>query len=119
MLLRHGEWISWLEENEEILGFDKYKAFRMLKIAKANLASTLILNDFTAKKISSDFWGNATGTQGHISKDRDWYTPEMYIEMARKVMGSIDLDPASDSVAQKPVKRCVSLDMLRTVIGGA
>ena len=31
----------------------------------------------------------------------EWYTPPVYIEMAREVMGCIDLDPASNKIAQK------------------
>jgi hypothetical protein len=42
------------------------------------------------------------GTQGTGEFER--YTPAMYTEMARTVMGSIDLDPASCRVAQKIVK---------------
>jgi DNA N-6-adenine-methyltransferase (Dam) len=34
----------------------------------------------------------------------EWYTPSEFIELARKVMGSIDLDPASCEKAQKTVK---------------
>ena len=41
--------------------------------------------------------GNATG-------EYEWYTPSIYIEAAREVMGSIDVDPASSEVADKTVK---------------
>lgn len=34
----------------------------------------------------------------------EWYTPPVYVDMARKVMGSIDLDPASNDLAQSWVK---------------
>jgi hypothetical protein len=34
----------------------------------------------------------------------EWYTPPDYIEMERKVMGGIDLDPASNELAQSWIK---------------
>jgi phage N-6-adenine-methyltransferase len=41
----------------------------------------------------------------HVSDDSyDWYTPAEYIEAARCVMGSIDVDPASSEQAQKIIK---------------
>lgn len=45
--------------------------------------------------------------KAHVSNnsgENEWYTPECYIESARLVMGSIDLDPASSEIANKRVK---------------
>lgn len=38
------------------------------------------------------------------SDSDEWATPPIYIEAARRVMGSIDLDPASNPLAQQTVK---------------
>lgn len=37
------------------------------------------------------------------SGNSEWYTPSKYIEAARAVMGSIDLDPATTEQANKTI----------------
>lgn len=40
----------------------------------------------------------------HNSGNNEWGTPAIYIEAARRVLGEIDLDPASNDVAQETVQ---------------
>lgn len=44
---------------------------------------------------------------GAYSGDNEWYTPARYVDLARSVMGTIDVDPASNDHAQKTVKAAI------------
>jgi len=45
---------------------------------------------------------NVRGTFG--TGNNEWHTPARYIELARKVLGKIDLDPATTEIAQRTVR---------------
>ena len=55
-----------------------------------------VFREIAAEKQAKYFRINFTGNV-------EWYTPAKYIELARTVLGEIDLDPASSSRAQKTV----------------
>ena len=45
-----------------------------------------------------------TAHVGHNTGDSEWFTPANMITLARKVLGGIDLDPASTAAANRVVK---------------
>jgi phage N-6-adenine-methyltransferase len=48
--------------------------------------------------------GKASNPRTELTGEFEWYTPPEYVELARAVLGSIDLDPASSAQAQKTVR---------------
>lgn len=56
---------------------------------------------------SDEVRGGTTKSKAHVSQnsgENEWYTPTHIIDVAREVMGAIDLDPASSYEANKTVQ---------------
>ena len=69
-------------------------------IEEARENDDVISRNAVMQKISEAKKPHVTNNSG----DNEWYTPAEYIEAAREVMGSIDLDPASNEYANETVK---------------
>jgi phage N-6-adenine-methyltransferase len=100
----HGNWLPWLKANADVLGFDtRMTASRFMRVADKCNASVTFGED-EALAISREIWGhhNVRGTQG--TGENEWCTPPKYIELARAVLGDIDLDPATNAQAQEIIR---------------
>jgi hypothetical protein len=100
--LGHGKWLPWLEAKAEVLWFGTSAANKLMGAARKFVAGYEFGHD-EALQASRQIWGhNVRGTQG--TDDNEWHTPPEYLALAREVLISIDLDPASNDLAQETVK---------------
>lgn len=65
--------------------------------AEARENDDIVTREQVIRKITKPYITRSTG-------NTEWYTPKEYVEAARSVMGSIDLDPASSAEANRIVR---------------
>ena len=88
---------------------DKAKASERLakasdKVAKTADNSAKAADKKAAKATAGDIGSDKIAHVLHNSGEYEWYTPAVFIEAARAVLGGFDLDPASSEVANRIVK---------------
>jgi hypothetical protein len=100
--LAHGDWLPWLKDN---FSFSHKTAMNWMMIGEAEAAGKLVTvtNLVEAYRLMSKDHKPSVHVS-HNSGENEWYTPPNLIESARRVMGKIDLDPASSEVANRTVR---------------
>jgi phage N-6-adenine-methyltransferase len=94
-----GLWIDWIKENLE---FDERLVRRYIQLYVDNRTLASDIHPKDAIILLRKLWSHSNRTIG--TGENEWYTPSQYVELARSVLGEIDLDPASCEVAQRAVK---------------
>lgn len=102
----------FVEEAERLTGFSKMQVSRWRKAlgitrevpgGKPELVDRhMVAIENAARKKAGMQPADNHRTRG--TAENEWFTPENYVEKARFVLGSIDLDPASHPIAQEWIK---------------
>ena len=90
----HGEWLPWLRANADVLGFQTRQTAHKLMAAARKCRVNATFDEKKALEVSRQVWGNMPrGALG--TGENEWFTPQDYLVLVRRVLGAIDLDPAT------------------------
>lgn len=103
------------EETAKELGFSKMQVSRMQTLAEnpeivkeaiqeARDNDDIVSRAFVLEKIKQAKEEDKKPHVAFNSGNNEWYTPKEFIDAARLVMGTIDLDPASSEIANETVQ---------------
>ena len=79
------------------------QAAEMMGVGERSVKRAKALREANPEQFEAIKAGLVSGRR-NTSGEQDWHTPELYLELAREVLGGFDLDPASSTAAQKRVK---------------
>ena len=103
-LLAHGEWLHWLRKT----GIAPRTAQGYMQLAKVPADKCATVAHLGIRKVLAEIAGreadNCSWPFGILTGNVEWFTPSCWVERARRAMGSIDLDPASNKSAQDIVR---------------
>jgi hypothetical protein len=112
--LGHGRWLPWLKANKNALGFEVLTAQRLMKLASENTSLAMLSAD--EAEVLQRLWGHKSRDEkeqyDRWNANDECYTPVPILKEVRKVLGTIDLDPASCAEGQLRVraKRFYTID---------
>ena len=99
-ILPHGQFEGWCDMHLPVKARQRRKWMMLAKRYSSTVLPPLSINEALGyEEPKRPRSGNATH-----DNDDEWYTPPALIEACREALGAIDLDPASNEIANRVVK---------------